>query len=192
MSSQNISPSIATHPHASTSHPTPFMLIKTSTLPMLTHRAHSFVWQPQRKAPMAVPPLIKGCGQLDSFSTHKPHFFFLTTSSAAKKDLGVASQGEIHLCTSSTPDRSTGRFEVMPHSFVWPLKRVPLLNCHVDHDRPSLVCPSPRYREFRPKIAFLSPFWRPGFSIDNVQPPPPWNGPLPLGCILLHDGARLE
>ena len=114
---------------------------------------------------------------------------FLTTSLAAKRDLGVASQGEIHLCTSSTPDRSTGRFEAMPHSFVWLLKRVPLLNCHVDHDRPSLVCPSPRYQEFRPKIAFLSPFWRPGFSIDKVQPPPPGNGPLPLGCILLHDGA---
>jgi hypothetical protein len=26
----------------------------------------------------------------------------------------------------------------MPHSFVWPLKRVPLSNCHVDHDRPSM------------------------------------------------------
>ena len=181
MSSQNISPSIATHPHALTSHPTPFMSIKTSTLPMLTHRAHSFFWRPQRKAPMAVPPSTKGCSQSDSFSTHKPHFF-LTTSLAAKRDLGVASQGEIHLCTSSTPDRSTGRFEAMPHSFVWPLKRVPLLNCHVDHDRPSLVCPSPRYREFRPKIAFSSPFWRPSFSIDNVQP-------LPLSCILLHDGA---
>jgi hypothetical protein len=24
---------------------------------------------------MAVPPSTKGCGQLDSFSTHKPHFF---------------------------------------------------------------------------------------------------------------------
>jgi hypothetical protein len=75
MSSQNISPSIATHPHALTSHPTPFMSIKISALPMLTHRAHSFFWQPQQKALMAVPLATKGCGQLDSFSTHKPHFF---------------------------------------------------------------------------------------------------------------------
>ncbi len=75
MSSQNISPSIATHPHALTSHPTPFMLIKTSMLPMLTHRAHSFFWRLQQKAPMAVPLSTKGCGQSDSFSTHKPPFF---------------------------------------------------------------------------------------------------------------------
>ena len=75
MSSQNISPSIATHPHASTSHPTLFMSIKTFTLPMLTHRAHSFFWRLQRKAPMAVPLLTKGCGQSDSSALTNPIFF---------------------------------------------------------------------------------------------------------------------
>ncbi len=62
------------------------------------------------------------------------------------------------------------RFEATPHSFVWSLKRVPLLNCHMDHDRPSSVCPSPRYREVWRQKAFFSP----------------------LGCILLHVRARLE
>jgi hypothetical protein len=39
-------------------------------------------------------------------------------------------------------------------------KRVPLLNCHVDHDRPSLVCPSPRYQEVWRQKAFFSPSHR--------------------------------
>ena len=30
------------------------------------------------------------------------------------------------------------------------LKRVPLLNCHVDHDNLSIVCPSPFGHEFQP------------------------------------------
>ncbi len=37
------------------------------------------------------------------------------------------------------------------------LKRVPLLNCHVDHDRPSYVCPLPRYQEVWQQKAFFSP-----------------------------------
>ena len=86
-------------------------------------------------------PMTKGQDKRSQFHHHCHHpTFFLqqTKSSAAKRDLGVASQGEIHPCTSSTLDRSTGRFEAMPHSFVWLLKRVPLSNCHVDHDRPSM------------------------------------------------------
>jgi hypothetical protein len=126
-------------------------------------------WRPNRcVVPTILSPSHPVCNlyafdKRSRFACHHHPIFFLfeknsmTTQSAAKRDLGVASQGEIHPCTSSTLDRSTGRFEAMPHSFVWPLKRVPLLNCHVDHDRPSSVCPSPRYREVWRQKAFLSP-----------------------------------
>jgi hypothetical protein len=77
------------------------------------------------------------------------------------------------------------------------LKRVPLLNCHVDHDRPSVVCPLPRHQDFRPEIGS---FWAlsggqlPRLSLSNSPrqwPPMQWHfGCIPSRFHPLHVGVR--
>ena len=120
-----------------------FVAISASSAPQSMCGSHHLIPIPSNVHILI--PMTKGQDKRSQFHhhCHHPTFFLQRTKSlAVKRDLGVASQGEIHPCTSSTLDRSTGRFEAMPHSFVWPLKRVPLSNCHVDHDRPSV-----RYRD---------------------------------------------
>ena len=119
-----------------------------------------------------------------SSSLPLPHIIFLypRLCQAAKRDPGVPFPGWIcdgisgndqlyHYQLSRTHDsssRSTGSFLAMPHSFVWPLKRVPLLNCHVDHDNLSIICPSPFGHEFQPfylgwASAKAAQLWKLGF-----------------------------
>ena len=74
MSYCTISPSTAINPHALISPPTPFMSTEISTLPPSINHALSSLWRLQQTAPTTVLLPTKGCGLLDSFNIHKPHF----------------------------------------------------------------------------------------------------------------------
>ncbi len=144
-------PSMPTHPHDSTSHPILFMLIKTTMLPTLISHLSNFSWQLQQTTPMASPLATKGHGNFDPHAKTTPFFFFAYyTNIGSQKVSWSCTPRWKYLCIHNhdSSSRSTGSSLVKPHSFVWPLKRVPLLNCQW------IVCPSPvtEISEFRPDI----------------------------------------
>jgi hypothetical protein len=129
---------------------------------------------------MASPLTTKGHDNLDgSDATPTPNFFLFYDKQQPHqqpKGILVLRTKVKYISASITHDSSimsTGSSLAKPHSFVWPLKRVPLLTAMWTKDRPtapinyglSIVCPSPRYQNFRPDTGlflglFLGSFWR--------------------------------
>ncbi len=152
----NINHSTAIRHHASTSHLILSMLIETFMSPISTHHAFNFSWRLRRKTPMASPLMAKGHGNSDNSKRHtNPHFFsFLRQkNTAAKRDLGVANQGEIHMCINNSMNLPSCPLAALRRSLIPLFSRLrgfPLLTATwMDGlDGLSIVCPSPRYRNF--------------------------------------------
>jgi hypothetical protein len=119
------------------------MLIGTFMSPISIHHVHNFLWRLQQITPMASPPMTKGRGNSDSGATTTPFFFFYKHPNWQPKGI-LASPTKVkisvHPQTHDSSSRSTGSSSAKPHSFVWLLKRVPLLTATwTDDGLPSSV-----------------------------------------------------
>ncbi len=126
-------------------------------------------------------------------------FFFKTKNTAAKRDLGVANQGEIHMCINNSQTLPLCPLAALRQSLIplfSGLRGFPLLTATwMDGlDGLSIVCPSPRYRNFRPDRigillggigTFLSSFRQDWLSIGLSDFP----HRFPLGYI--HSQVRV-